>query len=75
MKKVLCQNINLTVILLHPGLTRIQILLPKCHLLSVQQTSVPVAACADLPAASQVNCQLASKHTGPCAAKFRVLLT
>ena len=49
--------------LLHPGLIFSQILLPDCYLLNCEQTSVPVAACADLPAAPQTNCHLACRQS------------
>lgn len=74
-QKSLFQSINLKVTLLHPGLEFIQNLLPERHLLKFDQTSVPVAACADLSAAPQANSQLGSKKARPCAAKICVLLT
>ena len=42
------------------------------HLLIFEQTSVPVAASADLPAVPQATCQLASKHMWLCAANVHM---
>ena len=57
-------DVNLKVILLLPGLEFIQILLLECHLLTFEQTSVPIAACADLPAGPQANVSMQANTLG-----------